>query len=254
MTRLTVLRGTIGCMVSSARRGRGRPPGISGRVRRDVYEAVREILMASGYAALRLDDVAAAAGVHKSTLYRQWATKAQLVRDVLNDSAAAHYPRPDEGSWAADIDALCHDLVRLFRSPTTIAFVRTRAVADDPELISGLRDLATADMGFVREPFERAIARGEIDPALSVEILAELAISPFLARVAITRLPVDDAFGKSVAAAMRAIGRPICRSLGQGARSPIGIFGRTTSLHGRAARRRRCAPGSAPSGACRREQ
>ncbi len=188
-------------------RGRGRPPGISGRVRRDVYEAVRKILMASGYAGLRLDDVAAIAGVHKSTLYRQWATKAQLVRDVLSDGVVASYPRPDEGSWAADIDSLCHDLVRLFRSPTTIAFVRTRAVADDLELIDGLRNLATADMGFVREPFERAVARGEIDPGLSVETLTEMVIAPFLARVAITRLPVDDTFGRSVAAIMRGLGQ-----------------------------------------------
>ena len=203
------------CMVSSAspespdgtRRGRGRPPGISERVRRDVYEAVRELLVQSGYAALRLDDVAELAGVHKSTLYRQWATKAQLVRDVLNASLVAHYPRPDEGSWAADIDALCGELVRLFRSPTTIAFIRTRAVADDPELIQGLHELADRDMRFVREPFERAIARGEIGPGLSVETLVEMLISPFLVRVALTRLPVDDAFGASVAAVLRAMAR-----------------------------------------------
>jgi len=177
-------------------------------VRRDVYEAVRELLVESGYAGLRLDDVAELAGVHKSTLYRQWATKAQLVRDVLNASLVAHYPRPDEGSWAADIDALCGELVRLFRSPTTIAFIRTRAVADDPELIQGLHELGVRDMRFVREPFERAIARGEIDPGLSVETLVEMVISPFLARVALTRLPVDDAFGASVAAVLRAIARP----------------------------------------------
>ena len=195
-------------MVTSARRGRGRPPGISERVRRDVYEAVRLLLVTSGYNALRLDDVAELAGVHKSTLYRQWATKAQLVRDVLNARQVAHYPRPDEGSWAADIDALCSELVRLFRSPTTIAFIRTRAVADDTELIQGLRELGAKDMRFVREPFERAIARGEIDPGLSVETLVELVTSPFLSRVAVTRLPVDDAFGESVAAVMRAIGRP----------------------------------------------
>ena len=160
-------RATMTCMVSSAspegpegtRRGRGRPPGISERVRRDVYEAVRDLLVQSGYTALRLDDVAELAGVHKSTLYRQWATKAQLVRDVLNASLGAHYPRPDEGSWAADIDALCGELVRLFRSPTTIAFIRTRAVTDDPELIQGLHELGVRDMRFVREPFERAIAR-----------------------------------------------------------------------------------------------
>ena len=217
------------CMVSSAspegpegtRRGRGRPPGISERVRRDVYEAVRDLLVQSGYAALRLDDVAELAGVHKSTLYRQWATKAQLVRDVLNASLVAHYPRPDEGSWAADIDALCGELVRLFRSPTTVAFMRTRAVADDPELIQGLHELADRDMRFVREPFERAIARGEIDPGLSVETLVEMLISPFLVRVALTRLPVDDAFGASVAAVLRAIARPRAAASREGYPAPL---------------------------------
>jgi AcrR family transcriptional regulator len=188
-----------------AGRGRGRPPGISERVRHDVYEAVRKILIASGYAALRMDDVAAIAGVHKSTLYRQWATKAQLVSEVLNAGAAEYYPRPDEGSWAADVDALCRDLVRLFRSPTTVAFIRTRAAADDPELIEELRGLEAEEMRFVREPFERAIARGEIDPGLSVEMLMELVISPFLARVAITRRPVDDALGESLAATLRSL-------------------------------------------------
>jgi AcrR family transcriptional regulator len=157
--------------MSSAKKGRGRPPGISDRVRRDVYEAVRQILMTAGYGALLLEDVATAAGVHKSTLYRQWSSKAQLVGDVLSDGAAEHYPRPD---------------------PTTIGFVRTRAVADDPELSDGLRELGTANFGFVREPFKRAMARGEIDPALSVDALAELVISPFLARATVTRLPIDD--------------------------------------------------------------
>ena len=204
-------------MESPARKGRGRPPGATDRVRRDVYEAVRQILMTSGYAGLRMDDVAAAAGVHKTTLYRQWSTKAQLVRDVLSDGARTHYPRPDEGSWAADIDALCRDLVRLFRDPTTVAFVRTRAVIDDPELIAGLRALGTADFGFIREPFNRAIARGEINPALNVERLAELAISPFLARVSVSHLPVDDDFGKSVAEILQAIARPASGEPGAGA-------------------------------------
>jgi AcrR family transcriptional regulator len=203
-------------METPGRKGPGRPPGISKRVYRDVYEAVRQILITSGYAALRMDDVAAAAGVHKTTLYRQWPTKAQLVRDVLVEGAVTHYPRPDEGSWAADVDALCRDLVRLFRDPTTVAFVRTQAIADDPELINGLRELATADMGFVREPFERATARGELDPSLSVEVLAELVIAPFIARVTVTRAPVDDAFGKALATVLRALpGPPADRRRGE---------------------------------------
>ena len=58
-----------------------------------MHAAVRRLLVAEGYAAMRLEDVAAAAGVHKSTLYRQWATKAQLVQDVLVTGELEHYPR-----------------------------------------------------------------------------------------------------------------------------------------------------------------
>jgi len=175
-------------------RRRGRPRGLSDRVRRDVYRAVRSLLVTVGYGALRLDEVAAAAGVNKSTLYRQWSSKAQLVRDVLVAGEVAHFPRPDEGSWEADLTRLCDELCRLFNNPVTIAMVRTRAMADDPELTRGLREAAAREMTFVREPFERAIARGEIAPDADVEMLVECLISPLLARVAVTGQPIDSAF------------------------------------------------------------
>lgn len=179
---------------------RGRPRGLSDRVRQEVHSAVRRLLVAEGYAALRLEDVAAAAGVHKSTLYRQWATKAQLVRDVLVAGELEHSPRPDEGSLAADVEALVNGLTRLFRSPTTVAFVQTRATADDPELRAGLHELAQQDTVFIRLPFERAIARGELPPDTDVGMLVELLVSPLLSRVAVTGLPIDDEFGRRLAA------------------------------------------------------
>jgi AcrR family transcriptional regulator len=182
----------------------GRPKGLSDRVRRDVHEAVRDLLVSVGYGGLRLEEVAARAGVHKSTLYRQWSSKAQLVSDVLGAGEAAYFPRPDEGSWEADIDALCDGLGRLFRSPTTVAFVRTRAIANDPELMAALEEHALRDMSFVRLPFERAAARGEIDPD-DIEMLAELTIAPFLARVAVTGRPVDQSFSRSLARTVRRI-------------------------------------------------
>ncbi len=187
---------------------RGRPRGLSDRVRQEVHAAVRRLLVAEGYAALRLDDVAAAAGVHKSTLYRQWATKAQLVRDVLVAGELEHYPRPDEGSLAADVEALVGGLTRLFRSPTTVAFVRTRAQADDPELRAGLHELARQDTAFMRLPFERAIARGELPADTDVGMLVELLLSPLLARVALTGLPIDDEFGRRLAGTFLVLAAP----------------------------------------------
>jgi AcrR family transcriptional regulator len=187
---------------------RGRPRGLSDRVRQDVHAAVRRLLVADGYAALRLDDVAAAAGVHKSTLYRQWTTKAQLVQDVLVTGELEHYPRVDEGSLAADIEALVRGLTRLFRDPTTVAFVQTRATADDPELRAGLHELARQDTAFMRLPFERAIERGELPADTDVGMLVELLLSPLLARVALTGLPVDDEFGDRLATTFLALVAP----------------------------------------------
>ncbi len=165
-------------------------------MRQDVHDAVRRLLVAEGYAAMRLEDVAAAAGVHKSTLYRQWTTKGQLVQDVLIAGELQHYPRVDEGSLAADVEALVHGLTRLFRSPTTVAFVRTRATADDPELRAGLHELALQDTAFMRLPFERAIERGELPPDTDVGMLVELLFSPLIARVAVTGLPIDEEFSR----------------------------------------------------------
>ena len=67
-----------------------------------MHAAVISLLVRVGYAALGMEDIAAEAGVHKSTLYRQWTSKAQLVRDVLAATEMAALPRPDEGSWDAD--------------------------------------------------------------------------------------------------------------------------------------------------------
>ena len=49
--------------------------GRSERVVRDVLDASAKELARVGYAALRMDDVAAAAGVNKTTVYRRWPTK-----------------------------------------------------------------------------------------------------------------------------------------------------------------------------------
>ena len=53
-----------------------RTGGRSERVVRDVLRAAIEELSTNGYSALRVEDVAARAGVNKTTVYRRWPTKA----------------------------------------------------------------------------------------------------------------------------------------------------------------------------------
>ena len=189
-----VNQGEVEAVREPIERRRGRPRGLSDRVRRDVYRAVRSLLVSAGYEALRFEDVAEASGVNKSTLYRQWSSKAELVRDVLVVGEVEHLPRPDEGSWEADLAALCDGLRRLFNNDTNVAMIRTRALANDPELTAALNEASGREMSFVHAPFERAVARGEIAPDADVTLLVECLMAPLVVRAVVNRRPIDEQF------------------------------------------------------------
>ena len=48
-----------------------------------VLRTTLEVLGQQGYAGLRVEDVAAGAGVNKTTIYRRWPTRADLVIAAL---------------------------------------------------------------------------------------------------------------------------------------------------------------------------
>ena len=97
----------------STRRTEGiRSRGRSARVVQEVLTATAEELGRSGYAALRIEDVAERAGVNKTTIYRRWPTKAALVKAENADRkigydaiAKANGKTPEEvGKQAAAIN------------------------------------------------------------------------------------------------------------------------------------------------------
>ncbi|QNV39641.1 TetR/AcrR family transcriptional regulator [Rothia amarae] len=67
---------------------RQRPAGTSGPARdvalnRRILDAVLDLLEKQGYSAFSMNQVAAHAGVAKSTIYRRWVSKEDLVADAL---------------------------------------------------------------------------------------------------------------------------------------------------------------------------
>lgn len=74
-------------MTSPVRRGRPLDPAVG----EAALEATLELLDEHGYGDLRVDDVAARAGVGLGALYRRWSTKADLVKAALIRAAAQQH-------------------------------------------------------------------------------------------------------------------------------------------------------------------
>src|SRR4051812_41212301 len=95
---------------------RRRPGGRSAAVRLAVHRATIELLEQVGYDGFELPEVASRAGVNKTTVYRRWTTKSQLIGDVLQDLAAAQVAAPDTGTLRDDLRTFLTDLAVTLRS------------------------------------------------------------------------------------------------------------------------------------------
>jgi len=180
---------------STTRRTEGvRVQGRSARVVDAVLKATAEQLGLVGYAALRIEDVALRSGVNKTTIYRRWPTKHELVHAMLRDSGY-RIEIPDTGTLRSDIVALLHAITESLSSPVGRGFTRiVQAERAHPEVDSLVRGMRSENMSLRRVIFERAVARGEIPEGSDSELLVELMVSPLVSRIVHAGGEADEHF------------------------------------------------------------
>src|SRR5664280_783734 len=111
---------TAGGTAASAGEPRRRPGGRSARVRAAVLEATLDQLAESGYDGLSFEAVAVRAGVHKTTLYRRWSDRTDLVLDAMLELSSQTVPVPDFGSVRADLLAIARGIAGNLSSPRVL--------------------------------------------------------------------------------------------------------------------------------------
>jgi AcrR family transcriptional regulator len=140
-----------------------------------LREAALVLLAEVGYDRLTMDAVAARARAGKTTIYRRWPGKAELVVDALN-SLKGIPDIPDTGSLRQDLRALAGSITSAesrFGAQVTIGMVN--ALARDAELRRVFREKFIAPrMAAFRTVFERAVARGEMPGGHDLDLLARL--------------------------------------------------------------------------------
>jgi AcrR family transcriptional regulator len=137
----------------------------------EIVEAALEVFAEKGFAAARLDDIAAAAGVSKGALYLYFETKQDLFRAVVRQAISPNLDAVEAAVMAADIpfDLLLRGFYARMTAILTTA--RVGAVAkmvigesrNFPDLAKVWHDeLVVRALGVLTGVIARAQARGEV--------------------------------------------------------------------------------------------
>jgi AcrR family transcriptional regulator len=155
-------------------RGRGRPR--SEEAHRAILDAVIELLPEHGLKGLTIEAVAARAGVGKTTIYRRWSTKNELIVEAIGRLRPPG-PPSDTGSLMGDLSALValqRERLEASQLPRVIPRVLGEAL-EEPELHAEIVASAVKPIRDVlAELVRRGIDRGELREDLDVEAMVDV--------------------------------------------------------------------------------
>src|ERR1700745_3936240 len=164
---------------------------------RAILTAAVELLAERGLAAMSIEEVAARAGVGKTTIYRRWPSKGLLALDAFVDSFREEQPLPDTGTLRGDLLSALHAWVRAV-TQTAMGPMLTGLIAEaqyDPELRGAWRDrVLEALREQHRVMLDRGIARGEIAAWVDGDVFLALFSGAPEPRLLLGHLPMTGEF------------------------------------------------------------
>lgn len=177
-----------------------RPPGSGPRRARQLYEATLSQLAEHGYDGLTIEGVAAASTVNKTTIYRWWRSKDELLTDALIGSDSLNLTVPDTGSLRGDLIGLVAEARRLLTSPDTAPTVTAAfaAAASRPALATMVKRFFADRLEREQVVFQRAVARGELTADVDRQTVMDLLMGALWLRVMFRDEPVDEDFDGEV--------------------------------------------------------
>jgi len=172
----------------------GRPR--SERSRQAILAATLDLLGEQGFRSLSMEAIAQRAGVGKSTIYRWWSTKAELVSEAVDAEASERVGTPDLGDISADARALITSFVELVRSPLGRVMMALEAEAGGDE---GLRAALQERFLDARERtgrvvLERAARRGEVRGDVDADLVMDVVMAVVMLRARTAPESLDERF------------------------------------------------------------
>jgi AcrR family transcriptional regulator len=160
-----------------------------------VLKAAVQELVDVGYAGLTMEGIARRADVNKTTLYRRWGTREDLLVEAFLEQGQERVPIPDTGSFREDLLAIARAVAANSTSPSVEAVIR--AVASQPRdsaLLEASRQFWVERFALDGQVVARAIQRGDAAAETDPKTLIEAILGPIYFRVLLTGERPDDDF------------------------------------------------------------
>ncbi|MET9505360.1 TetR/AcrR family transcriptional regulator [Streptomyces sp. NPDC006622] len=205
------------------------PAGRGGRPRSAaadaaILAATRQALVELGWSKLTLGDVATRAGVAKTTLYRRWSGKNELVVDAVAE-LFDELELPDRGSLAADIEGVVLQFAAILARPEAksgLMAVVAESIRDDALRARIRASIVDPQKELVLEGRARAQTRGELPPetdpteaARTVDLIFDMVAGAVVHRTLVSAEPADEEW-------VRDLTRVLLNGLAAAATAPSG--------------------------------
>jgi AcrR family transcriptional regulator len=176
--------------------GRGRPQNtaIDGR----VLAAAAEELRAGGYDGLSMDRIAERAGVAKTTVYRRWPSKAELVIALITN-LREEVPFEPSGDPRRDLTELVSTITAsLTATPTTLIADLVAASAREPRVGESVRALWAERHGAVTAVVAQAQEAGLVLDHVAPAVLVDQLVGPLYYRLLVTGEPLSPDYARTL--------------------------------------------------------
>lgn len=178
--------------------------------RKAILDSIAALLSETGTTDVSVDEIAAAAGVSKQTIYRWWPSKGAVLFEAMAEWAQTNAPEPDTGSVHEDVAAFLTSSFAAATSTPAAQLLRAIVAAAQRDEMSAalLRDFTSERRTTLVRILDRGRARGEVCAGVDIELLAEQAFGVLWYRIAVTGAPVTDELARRLAASL-------CGTIGQ---------------------------------------
>ncbi|NUR87886.1 MAG: TetR/AcrR family transcriptional regulator [Nonomuraea sp.] len=186
-----------------------RPGGRTARVREAVLRAAGDTLAEKGFDGLDLGEIARAAGVGRTTVYRRWGTPGALAADLLDDMAERSLARSRNGDLGRDLRDNARLVVATLTDPRQGRLFKALIAASlcDDQAARALRRFYAVRVEEWAGCVTDAVGRGELPPDTDPRRVIAAVSAPLYYALLNTGEPLDEPAADRAATAALAAAR-----------------------------------------------